>query len=420
MTRLFKFINAVKILFLQSCLNCLRNKVRSLFIIGIFMFGSFGALIFEGVNQGIFAQYRINTIHSKYGHGALYPIHYWGKVQEEPWKNWLKNADELKSSLESSSYIKGVYPRVSFFALVSNQDLQSQGIGTGVDGIAESEFFNGLNYTSGKAILGKRDGITLGTGLAKNLAAELGSSVTLSVTTHNGSMNAETFEVVGISELGVQEIDNRSFQIDYKSAQALLDTQAVESFALALKDDASWDKFSASFKNLNPSIFKNTEAISFEALDWIYYGNSVNWLGRQFSLYHFILVLVVFLGVYQSIAILIMGRKSEIGFQRANGEQRSRILLSQCLECGILYVIGFFAGIGLVYFVGSVLLSGGLTLPPPPGFTTELKFSFLLSFSSLPKFFLVFFAAAFLATIITATRILRLSITECISQGSAQ
>jgi putative ABC transport system permease protein len=411
-----------KFLCFQSFKMTMRNKLRSAFIVTILSVGFFGALMFEGLNEGIFRQYRINTISSKYGHGAVYSKGYWGKVFEEPWKNWINESDQEKSFLESFNQVKGVYPRMNFYALLTHAGMQTQGFGTSIDGDAESRFFNGVQFVDGNSLNGKQDGITLGIGLAKSLGAKKGSFVTVSVTSFSGSINAEVYEVVGISEMGAQEIDNRQFQIESKSAQNLLDTDRIEYFAIALKEGETWANFKESFQQriTKESLNKKLELIPFETLDWIYYGNSVVWLKQQFNVFHFILVAVVFLAIYQSVSMLLFGRKSEIGFQRANGENRNRILLSHILEISFLFLMGCFVGIALVYMVGYIAFSSGITLPPPPGFTLPLKFKFHLPLQSIPQFASLFFFCSVLATFITSVRILRLSVGSTLSSGSAQ
>src|SRR5437763_1262756 len=77
-------------------------------------------LVFRALNQGVLAEYRESSIHSRYGHGTIFRKGYWGKPLEKPWTLWIEDPAPVIATLEHSPSITGIFPRTSFSALVTN------------------------------------------------------------------------------------------------------------------------------------------------------------------------------------------------------------------------------------------------------------------------------------------------------------
>ena len=388
--------------------NCLRHPRRAALVMLTIGLGAFGLFLYHGLNNGLLAQYRVNTIHAKYGHGQVFRKGFYGQVHQEPWKFWIDDYANVQKNLLAQPQVSQVFPRLSFSALLTNGHTRVNALGTGVDGVEEKKFFDKLNVIKGEATSGDTQKIFLGVGLARALKVKPGDRITVLATTLAGSMNALDLELGGIFQIGARDIDDRFFQIEFATAQQLLDTTAAESIAVALKDDTDWPALS-SYAN-HPEL--NLEAVPFEVLDKIYYGNSVEWLGKQFGVFQIIILFIVLLGVFTTVSVSILERREEFGFLRSNGETRIYIGGILLLESFFLSVAGCLCGLGLAWLVNATLLSKGLAMPPAPGFTLPFDFKILLVPAQGIQVSLMCLATTLVATILAGYRSLSASISE--------
>ena len=107
--------------------------------------------------------------------------------------------------------VEQVFPRVQFFALLSNGDQSVAGRGVGIVGEAEATFFNKMNIVSGDMLRSDEYGIVMGIGLARALNVKVGDPITLIGNTIYGSINALDLKVTGIFHIGLKEADDMLF-----------------------------------------------------------------------------------------------------------------------------------------------------------------------------------------------------------------
>lgn len=396
--------------------NCIRQKMRSTFIVLTIACGALGVMIFDGMNGGILAAYRQSTIHAKYAHGQIFARGYWGELFEMPADHWMPNPKPLLDYLQTSPLVQDFFPRISFPGIISHGGRQAQGLGFGVEGKRERDFFRELKFVQGTHLTGDPGDVILGLGLAKILGVQVGDDLDVQATTVNGTMNLLTLRVVGIFEIGARDLDQRFFQLEFRTTQTLLDTEKIEGVAVALKEDGAWPKLKEDLE----ARFGQTEAIPFEELDWVFYGNSVKWLDSQMGIFYAVLVFVMFLAIAQSIAQMVLSRREEFGFLRANGERPIRIFGILVLETLLIAGSGASLGVGSYFLLKGTILASGLSLPPPPGFTRAITFYLQESAGHLTLVSSVILVIALLATMLASWRVLRLDIARSIRLGSVE
>lgn len=345
--------------------NLFRNPRRTLASLVTVGFGAAGLLIFQGFNTGIMNQYRENTIHGYYGYGQVFPKGYYGKVLEKPWEAWIENWQDVEKEIKSTPYVEETFPRLSFYSFLVKGGITLGGKGEGIVPEKEILFFNQLNFISG-GDLKTEDEIVLGKGLAESLDAKVGDQLTLLTQTIHGQLNGADVKVAGVFHMGIKAIDDQYFRLNLKTAQSLLNTDRVESFSLNTGAVKNWVDVESALETKNP----NLEAVRFEILDKVYYQNSVDFLEAQFSFVRTIILIIVALGIFNTIAVGLLERGGEIGALRANGETRLRLFKILTLESALVGIIGGLVG---VIFTGliSVLLSKGIPMPPGPGVTRQ-------------------------------------------------
>ncbi len=349
--------------------NLLRNTRKTLAIGLTLIFGCGALFIYHGFNTGIMNQYRDNTIHARYGHGQINTYGYRDQVFEKPWDHWIDNFEEIESWLKSTNEVAYVFPRLSFFALLTNGEINVAGRGEGVEAKFESEFFNRMNIIDGDYLKAEADGALLGSGLARSLGVKVGDRVTVLANTVFGSLNGMDFRVVGIFNTGVKEFDDSLFRIQLSEAKRLLDTEKVESIAIGLKDDYGWTKTFGSFEKQ----FPKHQAIPFEILDKHMYQNAVNFLQAQFETIRLIILVIVIMGIFNTVSTAILERKHEIGTLRANGDSATSVMVLLLSEGVILGVLGSVLGLILSYALCTIFLSKGILMPASPGITRQFR-----------------------------------------------
>jgi putative ABC transport system permease protein len=348
-------------------LNLLRNYRRSLVGLLTVGFGVTALLLFDGFNKGIMRQYKDNTIHAKYGHGQINTKAYREQIFEKPWEHWIENPEVLMQELALVEGVSHVFPRIEFPAMLQAGELNVAGRGLGVDGHAEADFFNTMNVIEGQTLRDEPNGIILGYGLARALAVKPGDRVTLLTNTVHSSLNGADFILVGVFQTGLKELDDSHFRIQRKAAAPLLDTDRVESIALGLDRDEDWSFVSQTIRNKHPEL----DLTSFAELDKVYYQHAVDWLGQQFIVIQWIIILIVALGIGNTMAFTVLERTTEIGHLRANGESARDVLLLLLWEGTLIGLLGSILGILLGWLLNITLLKEGLLMPPAPGLTRQ-------------------------------------------------
>lgn len=356
-----------KVIFL-AWRNLFRNPRRTWASLITVAFGAAGLLIYQGFNTGIMNQYRENTIHGYYGFGQVFPENYYGIVQESPWQKWIANPEEIEAQLRANPYIKEIFPRVSFATFLVNKGITLAGKGEGVLPERENSFFDQMNFISGENLQNESQ-IILGKGLAQSLNVKVGDSVTLLTQTTHEQLNGADFEVAGIFYTGKKVVDDAFFRVHLKQAQTLLDTNKIELFSLATTGVSDWSKVQ---DHIHQNISK-VEAISFDVLDKDYYQNSVDFLDAQFAFIRSIILIIVGLGIFNTIAVGLLERSGEIGALKANGESNFRFFRILLIESAMLGLLGGALGVALAVLANMTVLANGILMPPAPGITRQFR-----------------------------------------------
>jgi putative ABC transport system permease protein len=390
--------------------NLLRNPRRTATALLTVGLGTASIFVFQGYNTGIMDKYRENTIHSRYGNGQINTAGYRDQVYEKPWQHWINDPEALQTKIESIPGVIHAFPRVEFFALLTDGKVTISGRGQGVDSVREADFFTAMNVEQGKMLTDEPNGVMLGLGLAHSLNAHPGDRITVLANTINGSMNGLDLIVTGIFHTGVRIFDETSFRIPLKQAQTLLDTNQIESLSVGLKNLDDWDKVASLVRNEYPAL----ESVPFAILDLVYYQHSVDWLEAQYSVIRAIILTIVLLGIFNTISTGILERKQEIGNLRANGESVAEVMQLLAWEGAATGIIGSAIGLLLAFFLIFVVLRHGIMMPPAPGLTR----TFLVQIVVRPKMALTAFAlgsiTVVIATILAGIRVAKMALGDAL------
>ncbi len=138
---------------------------------------------------------------------------------------------------------------------------------------------------------------------------------------------------------------------------------------------------------------------------------------RQFGVLQFIVLLMVVLGVGNSVNMGIFERTGEFGTQRAVGDRARKIFRLIVLETTIIGVVGSTLGI----LTGCLLAWGiskiGIPMPPPPNSNTGYVAYVRIVPNVLLSAFLVGIVASVIASLLPAWRTTRIPIIDALRQN---
>ncbi len=396
-------------LFKFALRNVNRNKRRSLVSISTVAMGVLGILFLESFFSGLIQLHAENSIHSRHGHGQVNTIGYLDQAYEKPWDHWIDNPENILRAINDIPEVVQVFPRVQFFALLTNGTTSVAGRGQGIVGVKEASFFNKMNIVEGNLIRDQKDGIVLGIGLARTLGVKPGDRVTIIGNTVHGSINALDLVVSGIFHVGMKEADDSLFQIQLSQAQNLLGTDKIESIALANTRDGIFDIVKNQIEKNHPQL----EATSVWIIDKIWAQNGKDFLNALLRIFQLIFISVILLAIYNSASNTVLERTREIGMLRANGESNQDVIRLLTLEGVIIASSGALTGIIITIMISQVLPEG-IPMPPTPGTNRELPVQLDLRFSYMLQAYLLGSIASIIATFAATLQVLQLSLAKAL------
>ncbi|WP_444896591.1 ABC transporter permease [Microbulbifer sp. SSSA005] len=351
-----------------AVLNLLRNRRRSFLAVAIISIVVTALMTSGGFGLFTYQSLKESAARSE-GHLVLTQPGYFSSDEDFPLQLGLDNANKLRGDLLVEENVKAVQPRVYLQGLISNGDKSSIFLG---QGILPSEFrVKGpfLNVTEGSILSNREDisdpEIMLGKDLARNLNVRPGDYITLMSSTVHGALNAMDFKVRGVFGTGVPDMDKRQVYISVQAAQFLLDSDRVSTMAIY---GYSLDKTSSLQERLR-ELVPELEITTWEDRAFFYQGVK-SLYDRIFGLMGIIMALVIFVSLFNTLAMSVTERTREIGTLSALGASKVELITGFILEALVLAVVGSLAGVILAGLISAGLMMFDITMPPPPGKTT--------------------------------------------------
>ena len=395
--------------------NILRHKLRTAMTLAAIVFGVVGLILSGGFVEDIFLQLAETTIHSQSGHLQIYKTGFFAQGSRAPEKYLIDEPDSIRSALDRFPEIDDTMARVNFSGLLNNGRTDLSIVGEGVEADKEARLGSHLKISAGRQ-LGKADayGILVGHGVAASLKLIPGERVTLLLNTAEGAMNSLEFEVVGVFQTFSKEFDARAVRIPLAAAQELLNTQGINRIVLSLKKTEDTER-------VTRSLAAQLDGALYELKTWRqlndFYQKTVDLYARQFGVLRLIVLIMVFLGVANTINMSVFERTGEFGTMMALGNTRMTIFQLVLLENVLLGLIGASVGALLGVAMAVLISTVGIVMPPPPnaniGYTALIR----IVPSVVVMAFLVGLIATILAAIFPASRVARTPIDEALRQN---
>lgn len=352
--------------------NVFRNKRRTLLTLLAIMFGCVALFLVGGYVNDVFIKIREQVIHSKTGHFQVYRKGHEEFALIDPAKYTLTGDEyaKIEEIISSDARTDFVTPRLPFTGLVSTGPSTVTLVASGVDPVREAKLGEAVAMTAGSALsAGSQGEILLGKGLAQGIGVKVGDNLSMLGQTFDGMMNGMNVTVKGIFETGIKAYDETAGQLSLASAQAFLNAENVDAVVVILKETKDTE---AVVQSVSEKI--KAAGVPFEVKTWdeldVSYKKIVQQLNMAFKMIQFVVIVIVVLGIANTMIMSVYERVQEVGTLMAIGTRRGKVLsmfLAEGLALGLIGgVLGLLVSIAVKLAIDA---AGGIPMPAPPGYT---------------------------------------------------
>lgn len=338
--------------------NILRQKRRTILTGLSMMVGFFLAAIFIGWSDGTYNDIIKTFTRNRLGHIQIHEKSYLDRP------SLYKTIDKSSNIGEILIHTKGILswsPRLYSAGLASVGE-KSAGVQIiGIDPEKETK----TTHFDNKIIEGRNFSgapskeVILGKGLAEILKAEVNDEIVIVSQAADGSIANDLYNIIGISSSGNDISDRLSFYLHLRDAQELLVLEGrIHEIAIALKKLGDVVK-------INRYLTEKIDDPELSVSPWqvfaktFYDAMKADQAGMWIML--IIIVLIVAVGVLNTVLMSVLERRREYGVLKAVGTKPSQIIRLVLIEVTILAIFSLIIGTGLGFAANSFLSTHGIS-----------------------------------------------------------
>lgn len=351
------------LIFKMAFRNIFRQRRRSL-LTGLMMTGGFTLLSLSlGLYAGVYGDIINTFTRSHTGH---LQIHKEGYLKRPSLYKTINNVDELMPSIKITKHFESMVLRVYSPALAFVGVKTTAAMITGIVPDEEARCM-GLNRKVGEGRYFEgppANEVVLGPGLAEVLKAKPGSEISLIGQAADGSIANENFKVIGlISKEKSLPYDKIACYMHIETAQKFLELGGrIHEIAVLIDDqDRSREVASLIGKKLGDATldvqpWQVVESHFYKAMKADMQGNYIMQI---------IIMMIVAIGVLNTVLMSILERTREFGVIRAIGTRPIAVFSLIVIETAFLSIIAIFGGTILGLLLNYWLSIDGIDLPKP-------------------------------------------------------
>jgi putative ABC transport system permease protein len=324
--------------------NIWRNKVRSLVVIIAVAVGITGGIFIIGTMNGMVNQQTDSIIHNEISHIQIHHPQFTDNLNPSL---LINNVDEKINTLQAIPQVIAVSCRSKATAMASTANTGAGVIIMGIEPNKEKKVTN----IHAKIIEGsyfeeeiKSNPIVIGQKLAETLGAKINSKIVITLQAIDGNITWLLFRVAGIYKTNDTRFDEMNVFVladDFNEAIGILPGNANEIAIIAADRDGAVvlsEQLKSEFPQLSVQSWKELRPSLIVVL--------VMMEQMGYWLMVIILVALVF-GIINTMLMVIMERKRELGMLMSVGMNRRRIFSLILLETSMLSMVGAFSGLSL-------------------------------------------------------------------------
>lgn len=346
--------------------NLVKNKRRTIFTMLTIIIGM-SALIFANgfVNYSLWGL-RESIINGGIGHFQIYRKGFLSHGDERPYDYLITDYKKIIRQIFKIPGIKIVTPRLKFQGILASADKSAVVFGTAGNSEDETDFSTFTRLKEGKSLDESNPyGIMIGSGLARSIGGKSGDPCTIIVSMKDGSVNALDFNISGIVQSQIEQLDNVYALANLKTIQNLLNvSNSIDTLAVMLNRTENMGATEPAIKD-----FCDRLGLEYRRWDQIvpYYYVARDFYSSAMNVALFIILAIVIFAIANTMNMILFERIREIGTIRSLGTTRMKVMKIFMSESILLGVFGGIIGIVLGAVLAQVVnLSGGIPIPPPP------------------------------------------------------
>lgn len=329
--------------------NLLKNKTRTLLSILMISGAMVAMIVFRGYVLKTLDVVKTVIVNGQYGHLQIGKKNYWDQTAETRADSLITEPNLLEKKLESYPHVDFVSQRLTFFGLVSTENMSESGYFIGIDVVKEKHFSQGVHMLEGDILSDSNKGsVIIGNLLAQRMRVKPGDEITIVSNTLDKVINAIDVKVAGIFTTGTEEFDRLSCFIHIEDAQKILQTSAAEHLRISLK---SMDGLMKARDDFN----KEFDQVGLKVKSWYELSDLFRkveiFYNTQTGIMYFILMFIVGLGMMNTFSMSLTERVGEIGTLRALGQTRQSLFVQFMIESFYLCTIGLVIGLLTAYLM---------------------------------------------------------------------
>jgi ABC-type lipoprotein release transport system permease subunit len=240
--------------------------------------------------------------------------------------------------------------------------------------------------------------VLLGKGLAKILKADLEDEIVVLSQGADGSIANDMYKIVGILDSGDEISDRASFYLHIKDAQELLVLEGrIHEIAVTVKHLRDVDKVTGILQESvnDPRLAVDPWQVFARSF---YVAMKADKEGMWIMLV--IIVLVVAVGVLNTVLMSVLERRREYGVLKAVGTKPGQIVKMVLAEVNILAVVCIIFGAAVGLLLNYLLSIHGLTLPEPISYG-GMKFQYMQAEINARSFYIPTITVLLVATLVS-------------------
>jgi putative ABC transport system permease protein len=339
--------------------NIFRQKRRSL-LTGLSMFGGFVlAVVFIGWADGSYNNIIDNFTRYNTGHIQIHQENY---LDRPSLYKTVNDYSDIENILKNMPDVDSWAPRLYSVGLVSVEEKSGGARIIGID----PEMENRTTAFNKKIIKGNafsapfENQALIGKGLARILNAAVGNSIVIVSQAADGSMANDRYTITGLVDSGDEVADRSSFYLPLRVAQDLLVLGSrIHEVAITVNHLGSVEQVTDRLKKAVSGSKLNVAPWQVFAKSF-YTAMKADMEGMWISL--FIIILIVAVGVFNTVLMSVLERIREYGVMKAVGTKPGQIIRLVLAEINILALFSVLFGIVVGYFINYLLSTHGITL----------------------------------------------------------
>ncbi|MDN5305102.1 MAG: putative transport system permease protein [Fusobacteriaceae bacterium] len=330
--------------------NIFRHKARTILTLVMIVMGIFIVIVGEGANRGLELQIIDMSIKTDVGKNKIYKKGFYAEKEDNnPIEYLIENEKEIRDILKD----KAVSYRIHFNGSITNGINELGAKFYGINKQEEDSVFNRSSQIIEGHHFNKENEVIIGKDFADLLNLKLNDTITIIARTKNKTINAYDMTISGIFKTNNILIDKNVIFLERNFAKKFLEIDKIND--IVIKDELSQNELNK-LNKLNIEVMNYT----IELEDMI---ETMKIKRQSMFVTSIVLLLMAGVGIINTMLMVMLERKREIGVLMANGMNRKEILLLFLSEGTAIGVIGSFIG-----FIFGTLLTlyyqkNGILLP---------------------------------------------------------